>query len=42
MTDTKHTGWQNGLSQDYCPKLHLWFATRLDARAVIRRFWGKR
>lgn len=32
------TGWNNGLCQDYCRSLSLWFASRIDARTVIRRF----
>ncbi len=34
------TGWNNGLCQDYNRKLHLWFASRLDARAVVRRWFA--
>lgn len=41
MIGAKPTGWQNGQCQDYCRKLHLWFATRLDARAAVRRSGGK-
>ena len=40
MTDPKPTGWDSGLCQDYCRKLSLWFASRLDAREVVRRFFG--
>lgn len=29
------------LAQDQCRKLALWFAGRLDARAVVRRWFGK-
>jgi len=35
------TGWQDGLCQDYDRKLHKWFASRLDARIVVRRFYGE-
>lgn len=34
------TGRNDGLCQDYCRKLHLWFASRLDARWVVRRWFG--
>jgi len=34
------TGWDNGLCQDYCRGLALWFASRLDARHTIRRWFG--
>jgi len=34
------TGWDNGLCQDYCRGLSLWFASRLDAREVVRRWFG--
>lgn len=34
------TGWDNGLCQDMCRKLALWFASRLDAREVVRRWFG--
>lgn len=34
--DTKHTGWDNGLSQDYNAKLGTWFADRLGARQQLR------
>lgn len=34
------TGWDNGLCQDYCRKLSMWFASRLDAREVVRRWFG--
>lgn len=34
------TGWDNGLCQDYERGLALWFASRLDAREVVRRFFG--
>lgn len=33
------TGAPPGLLQDDCRKLHKWFASRLDARAVIRRWF---
>jgi hypothetical protein len=39
-TEQKPTGWDTGLCQDYNRKLSLWFASRLDARAVIRRWFG--
>lgn len=35
------TGWDTGLNQDYCRALAIWFATRLAAREVVRRFWSK-
>lgn len=31
------TGWPPGLLQDDCRALHKWFASRLDARAVVRK-----
>lgn len=31
------TGWDNGLCQDYCRGLSIWFASRLDARHTIRK-----
>ena len=31
------TGWDNGLCQDYCRELHLWFASRIDARWQVRQ-----
>lgn len=36
----ERTGWDNGLCQDYERGLALWFASRLDAREVVRRFFG--
>lgn len=36
-----YTGWDTGLCQDYNRKLSLWFASRLDARAVLRRWFGE-
>jgi len=38
---TTPTGWDTGLCQDYCRGLALWFASRLDARHVIRRWFGE-
>jgi hypothetical protein len=32
------SGWDNGLCQDYSAKLSQWFASRLDARAIVRRW----
>lgn len=45
MTTTKQTqlpppprtGWPPGLLQDDEPKLSKWFASRLDARRVVRQ-----
>lgn len=37
----KATGWDTGLCQDYNRKLALWFASRLDAREVVRRWFGE-
>ncbi len=34
------TGWNTGLCQDYCRQLSLWFASRIDARHVVRRWFG--
>ena len=34
------TGHPPGLLQDDCRKLHKWFASRLDARYVIRKLFG--
>ena len=34
------TGWNNGLCQDYDRGLAKWFASRLDAREVVRRWFG--
>jgi len=31
------TGWPPGLLQDDCRELFAWFASRLDARALVRR-----
>jgi hypothetical protein len=36
----KKTGWPPGLLQDDCRKLHKWFASRPDARYVIRKLFG--
>ena len=30
------TGWPAGLMQDDCKKLSQWFASRVDARHVVR------
>ena len=38
---TTPTGWDTGLCQDYCRGLALWFASRLDARHTIRRWFGE-
>lgn len=40
MTD-KPTGWDTGLCQDYNRALSKWFASRLDARHVLRRVFGE-
>lgn len=34
------TGWPPGLLQDDDKKLSRWFASRLDAREVVRRQFG--
>lgn len=34
------TGRNDGLCQDYNRKLHLWFASRVDARHTVRRWFG--
>jgi hypothetical protein len=34
------TGWNNGLLQDYDRGLANWFSSRLDAMAVLRRWFG--
>jgi hypothetical protein len=34
------TGHPPGLLQDDCRALHLWFASRVDARWVVRRWFG--
>lgn len=34
------TGWPPGLMQDDSSELSRWFASRLDARQVVRRFHG--
>jgi hypothetical protein len=34
------TGWPPGLLQDDCAKLSRWFASRPDARYVIRKLFG--
>jgi len=38
--DGGKTGAPPGLLQDDCRKLHKWFASRLDARHVIRKNFG--
>ena len=38
--ERKATGWDSGLCQDYCRALSLWFASRMDARHVVRRWFG--
>lgn len=38
--DTPVTGRTDGLSQDYNTKLHQWFASRIDARYTVRRWFG--
>lgn len=35
------TGWDKGLSQDYDRGLANWFSSRLDAYAVLRRWFPK-
>ena len=35
------TGRSDGLNQDYSRGLHLWFASRLDARHTVRRWFGE-
>ena len=35
------TGHPPGLLQDDCRKLHKWFASRPDARYVIRKLFGE-
>lgn len=35
------TGWPPALLQDDSRKLHKWFASRLDARYVIRKNFGE-
>ena len=37
MDETGRTGWPPGLLQDDCRELARWFASRLDAREVVRR-----
>lgn len=34
---TEKTGWPPGLLQDDCKKLSRWFASRPDARFVVRQ-----
>lgn len=34
------SGRDDGLCQDYCRGLHLWFASRVDARHTVRRWFG--
>jgi hypothetical protein len=34
------TGWPPGLLQDDCRKLSRWFASRIDARWVVRQVFG--
>ena len=36
----KKTGWPAGLLQDDCSRLSRWFASRPDARYVIRKLFG--
>jgi hypothetical protein len=36
----KKTGWPVGLLQDDCSELSRWFASRPDARYVIRKLFG--
>jgi hypothetical protein len=36
----KKTGWPAGLLQDDCSRLSRWFASRPDARYVIRMLFG--
>ena len=31
------TGWPPGLLQDDCPQLSKWFASKPDARYIVRR-----
>ena len=35
------TGRSDGLNQDYSRGIHLWFASRLDARHTVRRWFGE-
>lgn len=35
------TGWNNGSCQDYDKKLYQWFASRIDARWVVRNMINK-
>jgi len=35
------TGRSDGLNQDYSRGFHLWFASRLDARHTVRRWFGE-
>ena len=35
------TGWDNGLSQDYCRELGRWFADRLGARYELRKLFAE-
>ena len=35
------TGWDTGLCQDYNRALSKWFASRMGARHVLRRFFGE-
>lgn len=35
------TGWNDGLCQDYDKKLYQWFASRIDARWVVRNVFNK-
>lgn len=41
MTDKPVTGWDTGLCQDYSHALSKWFASRMDARHVLRRWFGE-
>lgn len=40
VMDGGKTGWPTGLLQDDCKALAKWFASRMDARYVVRRMWG--
>lgn len=37
MSYVQTTGWPPGLLQDDCRALSIWFASRIDARWVLRR-----
>ncbi len=34
------SGWDSGLCQDYNRRLSMWFASRIDARHTVRRWFG--